>query len=111
MFQSRDVEENGRLQLVFARHFGLSRFARAGEEAFMLYAVVNHTDSFAWNVEEFPNIARGVFADGDDSVLPLSQSAGNDTPVEGSGPIILFCDTKWREVVNRGHEWAGPGPE
>src|SRR5262249_37587321 len=61
--------------------------------------------------EEFLHVPRGVFTDGDDSLLPVRQPTGDDAAVEHAFPIIFFGDVKWREVVNGRYERTWPRPK
>src|SRR6266850_733660 len=79
-------------------------------EAFVVEAIVNHDDAFARQTEEFHNICGSVFADRDDSILPLGKPPDDNAPIKHSFPVIFFGDMKWREVVNCGDKraWSPP---
>src|SRR6266436_2755933 len=89
MFQARDIQEKWMLQtetLCGARN-GL--FTRTGVESFVIKTVMDHGDAFARQTEKLHDISRGVFADGNDSVLSTGKPPYNYASVKHSFPVIF----------------------
>src|SRR6185437_11346220 len=111
MFEARDVKEKWRLNLM-ALSDCLTRFdAVAREKALMVQAVMDDLDAIGLDLEKFTNIARRIFADGDDGVLALSEPAGDDAAVEHARAAVFLGHAKRREIMDGGDERAGPLPE
>src|SRR2546421_9152077 len=77
----------------------------------MVQAVMNDCEAPARKTEEFYDVARGVFADRDNRILPPGKPAGDHPAIEHPLPIIFIGDVERRQVMDGGNEAAGFGPE
>src|SRR5437899_10431508 len=97
MFEGRDIQEKWMLQTetLFGARNGL--FPRTRVESFVIKTVMDHGDAFARQTEKLHDISRGVFADGNDSVLSTRKPTDNHASVIHSFPVIFFGHVKRRE--------------
>jgi hypothetical protein len=69
-------------------------------EPLVIEPIVNDSDFFARHTKEMDDVARGIFADRNDSSLAMRQPADQDATVEHTHPVIFFGDVKWREIMD-----------
>src|SRR5437773_5635159 len=110
MFQTRDVEEE-RLAQAVALSESSGLFGGAREKTVLIQPVVNHRQPFFRQSKKFENVAPGALADRDDFVLTTRQSPRDDASVEHPLPLVLVGQSERGEIMDRGHQRAGPRPE
>src|SRR5438477_10220381 len=111
MLEPRDVQQEWPLQTKLSGHHLLRSFGVCREKSLMLNSIVNHRGSGAWQFEKGADVSRRVFANGNDCILTPRQSARHHPSVKHSLPIVLARHLEGRQVMDRGHQPAGPRPE
>jgi hypothetical protein len=76
-------------------------------ESRVVQAIIDDADSIARNVEVTKDVARSISTDRDNGVLAVSQSLDGNPAVKHAEGIVLACDVKRSEVVDRGDHGAG----
>ena len=110
MLESRDVEKERSAD--FPMTTCLLASCRVGRtESHVVQAVINDTDAVAGHVEVSKNVARRISTDRDNGVLPMSQAPGGNAAIEHAERVVLACDVKRRQVVDRGDHGAWPRVE
>src|SRR5207253_9369061 len=110
MLQTGDIKKKWLLQLVSLRGMHFRFRAWAWKEPLVLQPVVNDGNSFPWQSEESYDVVGGIFADGNERILPSRQSSRDDPSIEHPFPVIFLRHPKRREVMNRRHQRARLGP-
>jgi hypothetical protein len=111
MFEPRDVEKKGSADLPVRARLPMSSVIRGRTEPGVVQAIIDNADAIAWNVEVTKDVPGSISADCDNGVLAVSQSPGGDAAIKHAEGIVLACDVKWGEVMDRGDHGAGPRVE
>ena len=111
MFETRDVQEEGVVQSKSLRHDRFGLFPITGKKPVVLDPVINHRDSLTGQSKESSEIARGIFADGNDCILAPGEPAGDDSPVKHAFPVVFAGDMKRSQIMNSCSEGAGLWPK
>src|SRR5579864_8778926 len=72
---------------------------------------MDNVNACSGDAKKLRYVTSGIIADGNDFILPLRQAACNDAAVKSPGPVILFCDAKWRQVMDGRDERTRTGPK
>jgi len=111
VFEPRDVEEKGSARLPMGTRLLMSTVISGRAESGVVQSIIDNADSVARNVEVTKDVAGRISADRDNGVLAVSQSLDGHPAIEHAEGIVLACDVKWSEVVDRGDHGAGPRVE
>jgi len=77
----------------------------------VLEAVVDDGDTGAIDLEKLDYIARGVFANGDDTMLAMGETADDNAAVEHAFPIIFFGHVARGQVMDGCDQGTWPAPQ
>src|SRR5437867_1738513 len=76
----------------------------------MVYAVADDRDAFGGKSEELSDIARGIIADRDEAILPVSQAPNDDPTIQHSLPVVFFGHSEGCQIMNGSNQaaWLAP---
>ena len=100
VFQARDIKKKGLSDSRSAGELELRASAIARKEAVVLQAIIDHRKFRAWYSKERFDVARGVFADGNNFVLATGEIFYHDPAIDHARQVIFARNTKGSQVMD-----------